>query len=220
MFRWYQIWVYFDMYIPLIVVIMALLNFFVRRIKPIFIDFILLAFLIGQVILNKWANYLQDKDVNNHWLYHVNCAFTQILFTIYFFKIFKSAKCKKLILISFCCFMLFAILNTLFVQPYNTFNSYSWAFGSLTIVNYCLLYFRDLIDKLPTKNLLSLKEFWAGAGILIYFGSCFFIFLSYHYLSIVSQNNVGVLWMVHNIFLTFGCILFLVTFTKKKWIQE
>lgn len=220
MLNWYQIWVYLDMYAPLITVLLALLNFVIRRIKPVFIDFILLTFLIQQIILNRWANYFQEINVNNHWLYHVNCVLTQVLFTIYFLKIFKSKKNKKLLLITFSSFMIFAILNTLFIQPYNTFNSYSYAIGSLFIVSYCLLYFRNLIDKLPSNNLLSLKEFWAGAGILIYFGSCFFIFLSYHYLSIVSQKNVGVLWMVHNIFLTLGCILFLITFTKEKWIQE
>ena len=215
---WYYIWVYLDISVPLITLLLAILNFSLRRMKPVFIDFILLTFLCLQVILNWWANYLQDIEVNNHWLYHINCVLVQILYSVYFYKILKSKKIKTLIKISFSCFIIFAILNAVFIQPYNTFNSYSYALGSLFIVTYCLLSFPCLIDKLPSNNLLSLKDFWAGAGILIYFGSCFFIFISYHYLSIVSEKNVGVLWMVHNIFLSLGCILFLITFTKEKWI--
>ena len=216
---WYSIWVYLDITAPSITLSAAFLIFLFRRVKPNFIDFTLISFLLLQVVLNKWADHLQDSEINNHWLYHLNCVLIQVLFTGYFLKIFKEKKIKKMIAITFSCFIIFAVLNAAFIQPYNTFNSYSYALGSLLIVSYCLLSFHYLIDKLPSSNLLSLKEFWAGAGILIYFGSCFFIFISYHYLSIVSQKNVGILWMAHNIFLALGCVFFLITFTRQKWIQ-
>ena len=123
-------------------------------------------------------------------------------------------------LISFIGFIFFSIINLLFIQPLSSFNSYSYALGGLIIVIYCLLGFHDIIDKLPSNNLFELKEFWMGAGTLVYFGSCFFIFISYHYLSVVSEKNVGTLWMLHNLFLTAGCLLYSITFIKRKWILE
>jgi hypothetical protein len=92
--------------------------------------------------------------------------------------------------------------------------------GAFLFVGFSLMSFYGWMEGLPASNILLLKEFWGAAGILFYFGSSFFIFISYEYLSEVSAKNVGILWKLHNVFLTLGCLIFLKAIFSKQWILK
>jgi len=217
---WNLALVYLDIVAPVLSLIAVLVLLFLKKATLVKTDYVLLSFFMLQVVLNSMANYLQDNQVNNHWLYHANTLGTQVLFSTFFYLLFHAQKLKLFILFGFAGYMAVFLLNILFFQPLTTFPSYTYAFGSLMLVVYGLLTFQSWFEMIPATNILSLKEFWAVAGILLYFGSGFFIFITYHYLSIVSGKDVGILWKLHNLFLALGCLVFLRAFTCKKWIQK
>ncbi|HEU0111714.1 MAG TPA: hypothetical protein VFQ73_12625 [Flavisolibacter sp.] len=183
-------------------------------------DLILLSFILLQVILNSLANYLQDNRINNHWVYHLNCIATQTVFSLYFHHLFTSDSKKRLVLYCNILFVIFYLANFLFIQPHNTFNSYSYAVSAFVIVSFALISFYGWMESMPANNIVKLKEFWGSAGVLVYFGSSFFIFISYQYLSLVSPKNVGILWKLHNVFLAMGCFIFLKAIFSKQWIPK
>ncbi len=90
--------------------------------------------------------------------------------------------------------------------------------GGFFIALFRLIRFLFWTEVIPGVNSINLKEFWVPAAVLLYFGSGCFIFISYHYLSIVSYESVGALWKLHNVFLAFGCLLFLKAMTCTRWI--
>jgi hypothetical protein len=212
--------IYLDIAAPLVVFLVVLFAVLYRGLQLLPYDRILISFLLAQVFLNSLANYLQDQQINNHWVYHLNCITTQVIFTIYFFHLFADAPKRKLLLYGTLFFILFYIINIVFIQPYYTFNSYSYAMGAFLFVGFALMSFYGWMEGLPASNILLLKEFWGAAGILFYFGSSFFIFISYEYLSEVSAKNVGILWKLHNVFLTLGCVIFLKAIFSKQWIPK
>ena len=205
---------------PLIILVAAALYFVLNRVWPALIDRTILFFLGSQVILNTFAGYLQYYHINNMWLYSVNILFFLIIFTFYFYRNLFGIRTRKIILACFLLFLIFSCFNVIFIQPYDTFNSYSYALGALLIVIYSLLGLRQLINFSPEYDILQLKNFWFAAGILLYFGSSFFIFMSYHYLSAVSAKDVGVLWKIHNLFLAVSSIVFLKAIMSKEWIPK
>lgn len=211
---------YMDVAIPMLAFVFSFVYLPKRRMQPTHFDYILLLFFLYQVLLNGIAHYLQYRMLNNHWVYHTNSFCTQLIFTYLFYVLFHTQSKKTMVLGGLVAYAVFFIFNIGFIQPYTTFNSYSYAFGALLIVTCGLLAFAEWIQFVPATNILEIKEFWALAGILFYFGSSFFIFITYHYLSIVSSNNVGVLWRMHNVFLTIGCILFFKAIMCTKWIQK
>jgi hypothetical protein len=212
--------IYLDIIAPLVVFLVVLFMVLYRGIKLLPYDRILITFLLAQVFLNSLANYLQDQQVNNHWVYHLNCITTQGIFTVYFYYLFADASKKRLLLYGSLFFIFFYIINIVFIQPYYTFASYSYAMGAFLFVGFALMSFYGWMEGLPASNILLLKEFWGAAGILFYFGSSFFIFISYEYLSEVSAKNVGILWKLHNVFLTLGCLIFLKAIFSKQWIPK
>lgn len=153
-------------------------------------------------------------------IYSVNAFVFTVLYTAYFYRTLSAPRSRKLVLFFFTLFLLIFIINLLFIQPYYTFNSYSYAFGALLIVVYSLIGLRQLLNSSLNYDILRLKNFWFAAGILVYFGSSFFIFISYNYLTVVSVKDVGVLWKIHNVFLAAGCVIFLKAITCKEWIPK
>jgi len=212
--------IYLDITAPLAVFLMVLFAVLYRGMQLMIFDRILVSFLLGQVLLNSLANFLQDHQINNHWVYHLNNITTQVIFSIYFYYLFTDANKKRLVLYGSLFFILFYVVNIVLIQPYYTFNSYSYAMGAFLFVAFALMSFYSWIESLPATNILLLKEFWGAAGILFYFGSSFFIFISYEYLSVVSAKNVGILWKLHNVFLTLGCFLFLKAIFSRQWIPK
>lgn len=214
--------VYLDVIVPGLVLLLALVYLFIRKRGLTWIDYVLLFFILIQLLLNAFANYLQDLRINNHWVYWINSVATQLIFSYYFYRLFSESIKRLLVVSTLLLYALFFVINYLYIQHYSTFNSYTYALGSLFIVLLALISFFTWIEIIPAYNIniLSTKEFWTSAGILFYFGSSFFIFISYHYLSEVSSKNVGVLWKLHNVFLGLGCFLFFKAITAKKWIPK
>ncbi len=209
--------VYLDIIAPLTVLCFTVLLFLSKRNQITQPDYLLIYFLIAQGILNTLAPVLQSKGINNHLLYHLNCLLSEIIFTVYFLM---ALEYKKIVRFGFLVFVIFWIANIFWIQPYYKFNSYSYSLGAFLIVLYSLLSFLQLIRKMPVQKILSLKEFWILTGLLTYFGSCFFIFTSYNYLSDINPKNVGILWKIHNVFLAFASVIFLNAIACKQWIHK
>jgi hypothetical protein len=215
---WTRILIYLDFAAPLIMLVVALFILNTKRIKPNRQSLVLLYFLFVQALLNGGADFLMDYRINNHWVYHFNCIISHLLFSIFFL----SLPGNKVLIIKygFILFSFFWILNIGLIQGSLVFNSYSYALSGLVMVIYSMNSLKLMLDNPRSRNLLIISDFSTIAGVLIYFGCSFFIFISYSYLSEVSSRNVGVLWRMHNVFLTFGCILFLKAILQNKWIQE
>lgn len=215
-----RILVYLDIIVPFVSILVSVFYLLSRRVTIHVYDFTLLFFYFSQFILNSTANGFQDYKINNHWVYHINSLITQIIFTYYFLNSYHNEKWKTLTVISFVLYIIFGLFNMVFFQRPLTFNSYSYAFGVLWIVFFSLESLHILLSNPELENIFKFKDFWIATGILFYFGISFFIFISYNYLSAVSPQNVGVLWKIHNIFLSIGCILFLKAIFAKKWIPK
>lgn len=208
--------VYLDVIAPLVAVLLCLAF---KRARFIGSDLVLLIFLISQIAFNGGGNLLQFFKINNHWIYHVNCFFTQAIFTYYFYRLVVVEKlARRMVLVTFALFTAFFVFNLLSLQSFLSFNSYSYTLGSFLLGFYTFYGFEKLMGYTSGDDIFDLKLFWALAAILIYFGSALLIFLSYNYLSVVSYFNVGILWRLHNVFLAIGCFLFFKSIQSKVWI--
>lgn len=202
---------------PLAVLLLAALFYLKKNMKAVYPDFLLIGFLICQVLLNTLASLLQSKQIINHGVYHANCLITFCIFAAYFLRTLQH---RKFIWVGLIIFLVFWIVNLIWIQPYYKFNSFSYALAALIIVWYSLLNFQQLIKQMPTQNILTLKNFWILTGLLTYFGSSFLIFTSYNYLSEIDPKNVGVLWKTHNVFLCVTSFIFFKAITCPQWITK
>ena len=100
--------------------------------------------------------------------------------------------------ISSVLFVLFAIVNLLFIQK-SSINSYTLIVKSIIVIIYALYYFYWLLRELPTSQLQRLPMFWINSAYMIYFSGNLFLFVFTSYLVNVLNNNLLVYWTLHNV---------------------
>lgn len=157
---------------------------------------ILIAILLAHIISDYTTAYLGRRYINNLFMTHVWPLIELPLWSFFFSLLFKKdRKMKKMVLIITCAGTLFSLLNTLFVQPLDTFNTYGRAVTSLIIICFCLFYF--FLFPESDSNL----GFWVCAMLLIYNGSNVLLFVFSNYLLQQPPLVNHIIWAFHNLLL-------------------
>lgn len=108
---------------------------------------------------------------------------------------------------SACIFGAFSLWNLFFGQGI-MFNSYTLALGALIILAHTLVYFYDLLVKLPVEKLERLPMFWFNAAYLFYFASSLFIFAAYFVEAF--RDSLRLSWAIQNVLRIIQFILIIV----------
>lgn len=123
--------------------------------------------------------------------------------------IFKSSKVQYLILASICSFNL---INAIYFQNYDEFNSNAWALNTILLIGFGLYTLILLFNKFESIELEKSDEFIVIAGLLLYFsGSLFLYIVSSEVLSKEANGLFHNAWIIRSaadiiksIILTYG----------------
>ncbi len=96
-------------------------------------------------------------------------------------------------------FLLFLIIDMIWISRIDQFNNYSTAVESLIIIFFVLLFFYKTLKELKIKYLEREPIFWFSTGSLLYFSSSLFIFLFTNYVN-SSTRALFIIWGIHGIF--------------------
>lgn len=97
-------------------------------------------------------------------------------------------------------FTVFAVLNTLFLQPLMVFNTYARGLEALLIIIYSVMLMSRILHESKVSNLQSYPAFWFSVAFLAYFSLSLFLFaLSDHILQ-ASLTTRQMIWAMHSIF--------------------
>jgi hypothetical protein len=106
---------------------------------------------------------------HNAHIYNLNFLVIFPFYAFFYSQFFPSHKMKRRILLLTSCYFLFALVNIIFIQGLNTWNSYSLIAGSLLNIYLSVSYFQNL---LPNKELIKFQSdpvFWISVGVLIFY---------------------------------------------------
>lgn len=90
------------------------------------------------------------------------------------------------------------VLNTIYLQDLNQFNSYAWTLNSLVLIIMGFLYLVHLYDKEDNVSIISQPNFIINAALMIYLAGSLFTYLLGWY--ILNQKAVGFFangWIIH-----------------------
>ena len=180
-----------DFYFEFISLIASIIFYVLKRNKIIlyFIPFLLLTIVIetiGIVYINK--------ERRNYLMYNI---FTSLEFVFYAFLFYLNLRIKLLklgILIFMPIFLLFSLLNMIFVQGFNiTFNTYTFLLGSFFIVVFCCFYYYESVMPENIDLQLSKQPFlWITSGLLIFYLGSVIINSLFEYLSVNDLKVEGI----------------------------
>jgi hypothetical protein len=161
-------------YFLLLSVGMALFRFRYLRGPLRWVGFYLLLACLGEVASDITAHVLH---VPNLYLLHIYTVLEFNLIALFYVVFFGHFYPRSLMLSLMFAFTLLAILNSLFVQPITSFNTYARALESILIIGLTLLCFYKILIELVTKRLDKHPVFWINTGFLLYFAGNLFLFV-------------------------------------------
>ena len=166
-------------------------------------------YLVTQLVFNSVSTLIQLIDNGNNLAYYnASCIITFIILSAYFASILQVKGTRMVVTIGSALFVGISVVNAFkFEHILNEFNSIMYGLAAFILVIYCFLYYlQNLLN--PTQDIMHSKDFWYVTGILTYYTSSFFIFVTFNYLTQSSghyNNGIKLLWPIHNIFFLVMC---------------
>lgn len=171
-----------DAYMPLLTLLLylCLWNRIGRK------ELVLFYYLILNVLLFTYSNYLGSKSINNLYIYHVFTAIDLCFATYIIAKAStKKSFSRQFVLISVLGVM-FCIVDEIFWEPYYVFNSIASGVCYLIIMVYAMYYLLSLSKSDAILHFQDLPSFWYVSAFLVYCSISFLVAISYKYF--VSHN--------------------------------
>lgn len=120
-----------------------------------------------------------------------------------FYWLIKWRGLKPVIVVICIGYVLFAIVNFLFLQK-TSFTSFTSACHSLIVLFYSVLFYYKLLKDLPAQQVQSLPEFWIVSGFFFSFAGKLVVYTVTHFLLIYLKDNMIMIWTFHNLLSIFG----------------
>jgi hypothetical protein len=178
--------------------LVAGLAFYKSKRKKPYIKVIGLLFLVG-FLANSISQvfYLLNFDA---WLINLPSNLYDVMglvlvCCIYYYPLKRS---KKLIIGLCSISVIFFLVNLGSIQKLGV-NSYNKFLFSLIVIVLSVLFFFDLIKKLPNEKLMNIPLFWITSGFLFYNAGALFLFAFTSYLINTLKNDLITYWAFHNI---------------------
>jgi len=136
------------------------------------------AFLVFSGVIQLISTYSWYNSINNMPLLHLYVAGGFLFICLFYQQLLDGFISKKIIWGVLAGFTSFTVINTLFIQPVNTYNSYAVVVESILIIILSLSTFMFLLDDIvkETKGKLAVTLNWINSGLFIYYSSSLLIF--------------------------------------------
>lgn len=150
--------------------------------------------MINSAIMETASKLLVDFDYQNLFLFHLNAVIEYSLLVLLFNHLLKDIGHKGIHFILFPGIAVI-LLNSLFIQTPDTFNSYSLTLISLGTVLFCVYYFILLSDLSWSLDKKMFQAILIGAILVLHVSSLIPILFGNH-LVLMELNKQYIIWIL------------------------
>ncbi|MDH7446206.1 hypothetical protein [Aquimarina sp. 2201CG14-23] len=159
----------------------------------------LLYLLVLVLIVEFISNMLWRKKINNLPVYHFYAIIEFLLIINIYRAVLSKTFSKQFFIVLGISFTVFSVVNTLFFQNLNTFNSNATTLLGVVVIFLALSYFYTLLKEVKYSALETNPMFWINAGFLIYFSSNLILFFINNNMFKGSTEASYLVWGLHAI---------------------
>jgi hypothetical protein len=144
-----------------------------------------LTFMLFIVIVELTGRYLKKElgEIQlNQSLYNVSIPIEYLFYAYIFFLHYQNKVFKKIVGIFLIVFPAFVLINIVFFQGFNEYNSNIVKVGSFSMIVFSCFYFSDMMKAETEQHLLKIPMFWIATGVLLFNAGEFLFSLSIDYL--------------------------------------
>lgn len=153
-------------------------------------------FVVLSMVLMLLSNIMWLTRTNNLFIGHFYLI-VQVIVILRVFQLEMSGLIKeKIFYVVMVFFILFTIVNTVYLQPITMHNTYARNLAHLILSVLAVLYFFQLIKSSILIKVERLFMFWFSAAVLLYFLSTLFIFTIANVIQPYESLTLPV-WTIH-----------------------
>jgi hypothetical protein len=174
--------VYFFQYLLLIAIIAGAIRY--RRIEPPVLRW-LVPFLVATFVVEAIGTSLSRRHQFNLWLYDPWTAFEFLFYSYLYTRILEDPKWVKIIQYAMLIYPVLFLVDILFLEKLfapklmdRKFHTYTYRIGSIMVVTWAYLYFRQLMRSPDYIPVLRDPVFWVSSGLMLFYTGNFFFFSS------------------------------------------
>lgn len=153
---------------PTMISLLAVILFY-RSLRPGWLR-LFFYFLLFTLLTDIGAGlYSQQFHKSNHFIINSYLLVNFCFYLFIFIKSFEKRSFKKFGFIALAIFILFYMVDIIFIEGFYSFNVYTFCLGSILIVLCCLLYFSILFTSEKLINYFASPVFWIATGLLFFY---------------------------------------------------
>jgi hypothetical protein len=194
--------------------------FVYRKIQPPLLKWFV-PFLILTVIVEAIGTVTSWHKITNLWIFNFFTCFEFLFYSYIYLHLIKAPKWKKAIQYALVIYPILFLTNIFFVEGFFRFHTITYRIGSVMVVCWCYLYFRQFMQSPGYTSVLRNPVFWISTGLLFFYTG-FFFYMSAGYILLYTKLRVNrIIWEVISGTLNtllYGCFLisFLCQVSMKK----
>jgi hypothetical protein len=173
-------------------------------------------YLVVDGIVNLVAIALADNDIHNLPLLHVFTIMEFLMLSYFYLQVLRDKTARLVLRCLLIIFPLFCIVNFLFFQSINRFNTNTRPIEALIIMACSLAYFSETNDTATKWSQIPVN--WVNTGLLLYFSGALFIFsfsnVTENFMSKKYHAIYFLMWNVHATLVLSMYLLIAIGFSK------
>lgn len=174
---------------------------------------LILVYTLVAALFNLSAVALAHRFHNNMPVFHLYAVFEFILCTLFFRQVLMGTKMARYIPHLIIGFILFSILNSLFLQNIYSFNSYPRSLSAFVSILFCLVFMYRSLDPRMMKADHSRSTLLISLGLFLYFSGSLLLFIFGQILN-HSRTAAELGWGIHASLILLMYVLFSFAFYK------
>ncbi len=158
------------------------------------------------------STFFFEKKMNNLKFFHLYTLLEFVILSVFIRNFLEVMKPKFDLQKAYLPAVVFIIINSLFIQGLDIYNSYSAALSSILILGYCIYTFYLLLDFQMSKIYISFK--WIVIGVFINHIVTLIVMLSSNVVLNISSDYRIIIWIIKTIVGLFTKLLFFIIIVK------
>lgn len=156
--------------------------------------------LLVVAIFSSVAVLLSTTGRNNLPLLHIYTICEFIMISWFYSIVLRGYLPSKVLAWIAVIFTVFALLNSIFLQSWYTFNTIPRSIEGLLVILLSLVCYYRMLSEMKIRKMERSPIFWINTGFLFYFSGALFLFmLSNYILPLNHQLNIFI-WTIHACF--------------------
>ncbi|MBN8679584.1 MAG: hypothetical protein J0M29_15245 [Chitinophagales bacterium] len=155
-------------------------------------------FLGGLIQLS--SSYVKNQGNNNLWLLHLYTPLEFICILWFYSLVLVSLAKRKWFVWLGLGFAVLSALNTAFLQPALTFNTYARSLEGILVIILCLSWCYQTLTEMKIRALQQDPVFWTNTGFLLYFSGNVLLFAFSNYILNINHALNQYIWAFHALF--------------------